>query len=1627
MNNLQSTDNLALLSKLDNDVLREQLKARYDEDKIYTYIGDILVAVNPFRPLPIYTQQVQDLYRRQTKSQNAPHIFAIADSAYHGMLSHRKNQCCIVSGESGAGKTESAKYVIRQIIHLCRRNGAESEAGTNISENLENKILQVNPLLEAFGNAQTNFNDNSSRFGKYTQLVFSETGNVIGARISEYLLEKSRVVDQAPGERTFHVLYYMFSNPKKDHYKLQAPETYPYFSNPLESTGVGDAKGDAGVQDSFELFAEVVTAMVDVGFCSKDRENIFKILASVLHMSRIEFKSPSALEPASINGSAAEDAIATVCDLLQLDPEELTVALLQRVNYTRGEKVVKQYTEQQALDTCDATAKALYSRLFSWLVVNLTSMLAAQLDGKKEADLLQVGILDIYGFECFETNSFEQLCINLANEYLQHFFNRHVFELELAEYESEGVTSVDVTYEDNTPLLDLFLSKPLGLLALLDEECTFPQATGKTLVAKYHEHLKKATRYLVPTKKAHGTLFEINHYAGVVEYNAEFFLEKNRDLLAPAIVKTLQHSALPMLTQLFVSEKSEPGRLSKIQPRPRPTAKASGRARLSSKRGLATPSDDAGGEGKGLKRSNTAHKTALSVGHQYKASLQDLIDNMSKCEPHFVRCIKPNHALRPRDFQGDLVMVQLKYTGMLETTRIRRDGYAVRPPWEEFIKRFGALAFAHGEYVAPTRGNCAIILEKVGLPDIILGHTKVFMRHVQLDAMEHYMNERVRCATVVQGCVRGWLTRRRTEPLLHAARQQRAHAAHTLASFARKADAFAVASAALQQEDVDRFEERKQKMQSQSQALHSQQRRERLKRAEQQRQEITALRESILGQATRQFTADSERLQAALSAAYKTDDIGSIRSAYTTYQTVLETRLTQLTDAARERRLALARLASVPGRGAEDSDTTRLAQLHTTLAGDIDAAVAHVSAHLVAVQAKHIAHQSRDLDTAVQRSKALESDTSALRVAQDRDAAAKEQQIQTLKAALEDAHAASARATAALEEHVAMETASTDELRTKHAAQTKAHAQALAALQGELEREAKSTRDAQMKVRELELASKTAEASHDEELAALRSQLREKTTELMQLEAEREVTSQEVSSAAVMGGTASAAEASSLRVQLKEHQAKQADLQSTMEMNAAEVDQLKSTLEIAKSEFAAMVADLQRTLDEERVAHGIVLRDKDAEVQSLRLKLETQQSDMENRLNGKEATVSNLEVQAMKDRVAHERVVEDLKEELRVTNEALASERSTNEACIEQISNLEVQLMDATTEKRDAIQKREDVQRDAELNAAEQRRTIAALTQTVADQDSHREVVVADHKRELVVLQEQLQAAEDAAKGTEAMIQKRVEEATAGVEEHVVEANDQLQEARATINALERDKEELVAKVQVLVTSNEEHVARETQLQFRVQQLEDEVGQVKDSLAEAVARRAGSGMTPDADGDMSRAISKIQNSQANAQEKQLLANVIRTMGRQAPGSVTPGDSDGVDLVRYVSLCLQGDALPDGIQIGRFTCKSYMNRLTGKHWHKKWMVLDLRKKLVLWFTDERELNIQKGTTEMLDIVSVAKGTGAGATTDISVQTKKRPINLRSDQPAVLRVWRAVLGAVARTRPHHIANSNGSSKS
>eukprot|EP00041_Stephanoeca_diplocostata_P037670 m.1434396 g.1434396 ORF g.1434396 m.1434396 type:complete len:292 (-) comp25081_c2_seq3:3207-4082(-) len=250
-----------------------------------------------------------------------------------------------------------------------------------------------------------------------------------------------------------------------------------------------------------------------------------------------------------------------------------------------------------------------------------------------------------------------------------------------------------------------------------------------------------------------------------------------------------------------------------------------------------------------------------------------------------------------------------------------------------------------------------------------------------------------------------------------------------------------------------------------------------------------------------------------------------------------------------------------------------------------------------------------------------------------------------------------------------------------------------------------------------------------------------------------------------------------------------------MEMNAAEVDQLKSTLEIAKSEFAAMVADLQRTLDEERVAHGIVLRDKDAEVQSLRLKLETQQSDMENRLNGKEATVSNLEVQAMKDRVAHERVVEDLKEELRVTNEALASERSTNEACIEQISNLEVQLMDATTEKRDAIQKREDVQRDAELNAAEQRRTIAALTQTVADQDSHREVVVADHKRELVVLQEQLQAAEDAAKGTEAMIQKRVEEATAGVEEHVVEANDQLQEARATINALERDKEELVAKV----------------------------------------------------------------------------------------------------------------------------------------------------------------------------------------------------------------------------------------
>eukprot|EP00050_Salpingoeca_kvevrii_P001264 m.166155 g.166155 ORF g.166155 m.166155 type:complete len:1085 (-) comp10335_c1_seq19:233-3487(-) len=741
---ITESDDLATLTKLDEQVLVDRLHERYDDDKIYTYIGDILVAVNPFRPLLIYENAYRLKYRAISRGDAPPHIFAVADQAYHLMSHTAKSQCCVVSGESGAGKTESAKFIIRHIIDLC-------PASTSGIVNLEKRILQVNPLLEAFGNAQTNMNDNSSRFGKYTELVFDSQGAVMGAYISEYLLEQSRVISQQEGEQNFHIFYYLFSHKEASKYMLDSPDSYSYLRNP-----------EGLDEDTEGMLEEVMQALSDIGFSKEDEHMLFAVLSSVLHLGNIHFKAKDELDPANIHDSDRQLKI--VCELLRIDEKQLRSALTCAVNVTRGEKYERRYTTQQAYDARDALAKALYGRIFSWLVVQLNKLLCPPSKEKqaktatKPGDLLRttIGILDIYGFENFGINSFEQLCINLANEQLQQFFNQHIFENELEEYRMQGIDGTNIKYIDNKPLLDMFLEKPIGLFSLLDEESHFPQATDQSLVDKYIRHFKDKKDFLPPVNN--DSVFTIVHYAGKVEYDGFGFLEKNRDTLAPDVVQLLQQSSNSLVSDIFLAELSSTGNLKK--------------ARTSSQSGMGARRR--GREQPEVNRTlNRTNKRSLTVGAQFRNSLSLLVSKMSACSPHFVRCIKPNTAQRDHCFTDEFVLKQLNYTGMLETTRIRKEGYSVRPTFEEFMQQFKILAYKAEAKVEPSAATCERILQTVGISDFLTGRTKLFLRYYHFDQLEYHLMERQRQAEVLQKCIRGYKARLAFRALKTRAAQQR--------------------------------------------------------------------------------------------------------------------------------------------------------------------------------------------------------------------------------------------------------------------------------------------------------------------------------------------------------------------------------------------------------------------------------------------------------------------------------------------------------------------------------------------------------------------------------------------------------------------------------------------------------------------------------------------------------------------------------------------------------------------------------------------------------------------------------------------------------------------------------------
>ncbi|XP_063970526.1 myosin-IIIb-like isoform X1 [Lytechinus pictus] len=737
---LGQTHDLASLPYLDEEVLLAEIKHRYSDDQIYSYVGDILVAVNPFRDLGIYGKKYTDQYKQSKRNDNPPHIYAVSDLSYQFMLSGtavggKKNQCIVISGESGAGKTESTKLIIKQLIELCKGKSQ-----------LEQQILQVNPLLEAFGNAQTVMNDNSSRFGKYIQLKFKE-GTVMGAKISEYLLEKSRVVFQNPGEENFHIFYYMLAGldeEMKKKLQLENASDYMYLRN-----GPSCLKNNpAGLKKYFD---ELINAMDLVGFLEEEKEDMFHILASVLALGQLKIEANEEDAAYITNPEAAQK----VGDLLGIAKEDLMSNLTYTTSVAHGERFQRNYTKSQAQDARDAMTKALYGRLFSWIVNKINQLLAPeeQLDPSQATE---IGILDIFGFEHLQTNSFEQACINLANEQLQYFFNQHIFLLEQDEYQREGIDWSNIPFVNNEPLLGLFLTKPIGILALVDEETLFPKGNDHSLVEKMNKHFARNHHY-IKAKISTSNTFSVDHYAGRVSYDATGFLDKNRDTLPNAVTTMLQNSSNDLLARVFRGTITRTGTLALQN-------------RMSKKRSR-----------KSLKKRGAPKATVkkITVGAQFKTSLAILMELLNMSNPHFVRCVKPNTSKSARNFDDKYITAQLRYTGMLETTKIRRLGYAIRPQFVDFVKRYKVLALS--PKLATDKRGCVKILETIGLKDWKVGKTKVFLKYYHQDMLEEKMRKMGESAVHLTRLVRGFLARRLFRRLQEKAAKEKAESEAFLA------------------------------------------------------------------------------------------------------------------------------------------------------------------------------------------------------------------------------------------------------------------------------------------------------------------------------------------------------------------------------------------------------------------------------------------------------------------------------------------------------------------------------------------------------------------------------------------------------------------------------------------------------------------------------------------------------------------------------------------------------------------------------------------------------------------------------------------------------------------------------
>ncbi|XP_063071718.1 myosin heavy chain, fast skeletal muscle-like [Engraulis encrasicolus] len=713
-------EDMAMMTHLHEPSVLYNLKERFAAWMIYTYSGLFCVTVNPYKWLPVYDQIVVEGYRGKKRIEAPPHIFSISDNAYQFMLQDRENQSILITGESGAGKTVNTKRVIQYFATIAVAGGKKDQpaAAGKIQGSLEDQIIAANPLLESYGNAKTVRNDNSSRFGKFIRIHFGSSGKLASADIETYLLEKSRVTFQLSAERSYHIFYQIMTG-----HKPELIEGLLITQNPYDFPMISQGEITVKSIDDVEEFIATDTAIDILGFNAEEKLGIYKLTGAVMHHGNMKFKQKQREEQAEPDGNEEADKIAY---LMGLNSADMLKALCYPRVKVGNEYVTKGQTVPQVHNAVSALCKSIYEKMFLWMVIRINEMLDT-----KQARQFFIGVLDIAGFEIFDYNSLEQLCINFTNEKLQQFFNHTMFVLEQEEYKKDGIVWEFIDFGMDLAACIELIEKPLGIFSILEEECMFPKASDTTFKGKlYDQHLGKTKCFEKP-KPAKGkpeAHFSLVHYAGTVDYNISGWLDKNKDPLNDTVVQLYQKSAMKLLAFLYVTHGGEA---------------------------------DGGGGGKKKKKGGSFQ----TVSALFRENLGKLMTNLRSTHPHFVRCLIPNESKTPGLMENFLVLHQLRCNGVLEGIRICRKGFPSRIIYADFKQRYKVLnasVIPEGQFIDNKKASEKLLGSiDVDHTQYMFGHTKVFFKAGLLGTLEEMRDEKLAVlVTMTQALCRAYLMRR---------------------------------------------------------------------------------------------------------------------------------------------------------------------------------------------------------------------------------------------------------------------------------------------------------------------------------------------------------------------------------------------------------------------------------------------------------------------------------------------------------------------------------------------------------------------------------------------------------------------------------------------------------------------------------------------------------------------------------------------------------------------------------------------------------------------------------------------------------------------------------------------------